>query len=137
MTDFKIGEWERHIAILGEIMLLSKLPQALSGTSFATMIGGAISGRILDFLRHSDSHERIRRTDKSYAVEGMFTLYEGMVTGAVDNAYQNEKPKLRRVRERAHVPGTISRCLKDMHRRSYSVGGFVHHRFRMLSIEPV
>jgi hypothetical protein len=117
-------------AILGENVRLPTLEKPLSGTSFAAMIGGAVAGRILDFSRHKDNRERIRRIDKLHTVEGMSAVFERMVEGAVDNGYhcmapwkilppeiKGEEPIPKRLRERAHICETISRALEDMHRR--------------------
>jgi subtilisin family serine protease len=117
-------------AILGENVGLPNMEGLLSGTSFATMIGGAVAGRILDFSRHKDNRERIRRTDKLYTVEGMSAVFERMVEGAVDNGYhciapwkilspevKDEAPTPKRLRERAYICETISRALEDMRRR--------------------
>ncbi|OQD83475.1 hypothetical protein PENANT_c016G05118 [Penicillium antarcticum] len=54
-----------NFAILGEeIQLPPNMEQRLSGTSFATMIGGALAARILDFSRQKDIRERIRKIDR-------------------------------------------------------------------------
>ncbi|KAF7502928.1 hypothetical protein GJ744_004804 [Endocarpon pusillum] len=119
-----------NFAILGENIKLPSLETLLSGTSFATMIGGAIAGRILDFSRHKDNRERIRRIDKLHTVEGMSAVFETMVESAVDNRYHcispwkilplefnGCEPTQKRLRERAHICETISRALEDMRRR--------------------
>jgi hypothetical protein len=121
----------RHsFAILGENIVLPTLSQPLSGTSFATMIGGAVAARMLDFSRHADNRVRIRRVDKLRTMEGMAAVFESMVVGVVDNGYhcmapwkllpsevRDEEPRARRGRERAHICETFSRCLENMHRR--------------------
>jgi hypothetical protein len=117
-------------AILGESVRLPKQDKLVSGTSFATMIGGALAGRILDFSRHKDNRGRIRRIDKLHTVEGMSAVFETMVGSAVDNGYhcmapwkilpsgpKGEEPGAKRLRERAHICETISRALEDMHRK--------------------
>ncbi|KAF7503457.1 hypothetical protein GJ744_003716 [Endocarpon pusillum] len=119
-----------NFAILRENIRLPSLETLLSGTSFATMIRGAIAGRILDFSRHKDNRERIRRIDKLHTVEGMSAVFETMVESAVDNRYHcmspwkilplgfnGGEPTQKRLRERAHICETISRALEDMRRR--------------------
>lgn len=117
-------------AILGENVILPKQDKVVSGTSIATMIGGALAGRILDFSRHKDNRERIRRINKLRTVEGMSAVFETMVGNAVDNGYhcmapwkifpprlKVEEPELKRSQERAYICETISRALEDMHRK--------------------
>jgi hypothetical protein len=117
-------------AILGEDVRLPNQEKLVSGTSFATMIGGAVAGRILDFSRHEDNRGRIRRVDKLHTVEGMSAVFETMVGGAVDNGYhcmapwkilppenKGEESGPKRLRERAYICETISRALEAMHKQ--------------------
>lgn len=117
-------------AILGENVKLLETDKPLSGTSYATMIGAAVAGRILDFSRQKDSRERIRLIDKIHTVEGMSAIFERMVEGAFDNGYhcmapwkllpsgvKNEDSQTQRIHERKYICETISRALEEMHRR--------------------
>jgi hypothetical protein len=116
-------------AILGCDIVLPHVAEPLSGTSYATMIGAAVAGRILDFTRHKDTCERIRRVEKLKTVEGMSAVFSRMVNGVVDNGYHcmapwkilppeipgesNQETKdEKRSRERADVCETISRALE-------------------------
>ncbi|OXV08982.1 hypothetical protein Egran_03256 [Elaphomyces granulatus] len=117
-------------AILGCDIVLPHVTEPLSGTSYATMIGAAVAGRILDFTRHRDTCERIRRLEKLKTVEGMSAVFLKMAKNAVDNGYHciapwkilppeipgesNQETKdEKRSRERADVCETISRALED------------------------
>lgn len=118
-------------AILGEEVRIPTQDKLVSGTSYATVIGGAVAARILDFARHSDNRDRIRNRDKLTKVEGMSAVFETMVGSAVDNGYHclapwkilpsqirgEEAGPKRRLRERAHICETISRALEDMYKR--------------------
>lgn len=117
-----------NFAIFGENIRLPNLEKPLSGTSFATMIRGG-GARTLDFSRHTDNRERIRRVDRLCAVEGMSAVFERILEGAIDNGYhcmapwkllppevKGEEVVPKRLRERAHICETISRALEDMHR---------------------
>lgn len=123
----------RHnFAILGENIILQDHKEPLKGTSYATMIGGAIAGRILDFSRQKHNREKIRSIHKLQTVEGMSTVFAKMAAAAVDNGYhcmapwkilplgdselENEDPTAKRLRERDYICETISRCLEEMHR---------------------
>ena len=79
-------------AILGCDIVLPHVAEPLSGTSYATMIGAAVAGRILDFTRHKDHCERIRRVEKLKTVEGMSAVFSRMVNGVVDNGYHCMAP---------------------------------------------
>jgi hypothetical protein len=117
-------------AILGENIVLPYAEKPLSGTSFATVIGAAVAGRILDFSRHKENHESIRSVEKLNTVEGMSAVFARMVKGAVDNGYHcmapwkilppgipGEGEMKKRLRERADVCETISRALEAMYGR--------------------
>jgi hypothetical protein len=121
-------------AILGCDIVLPYVAEPLSGTSYATMIGAAVAGRILDFTRHKDTCERIRRVDKLKTVEGMSAVFSRMVNGVVDNGYHcmapwkilppetlgesnRETRDEKRSRERADVCETISRALESPYGR--------------------
>lgn len=67
-----------NFAILGENIILGSSPP-LSGTSFSTVIGAALAGRILDFSRHPDTHHAIRRSGHLKRVEGMSSVFAKMV----------------------------------------------------------
>lgn len=115
-------------AVLGENIVLPYVKEPLSGTSFATMIGAALAGRILDFSRHSDNRGRIRGAEVLNTVEGMSAVFAKMARGGKDNGYDcmapwkilqhsvDEDPGKRREDERAHVCETISRALEDIYR---------------------
>ncbi|KAJ5319506.1 subtilisin-like protein [Penicillium brevicompactum] len=120
----------RHsFAILGEgIRLAQDINQSLSGTSFATMIGGALAARILDFARQKEIGKRIRQVYRLHTVEGMSAIFEKMVNGTVDNGYhcmapwkllrsevENQGSASERLLQRKYVRETISRALADMH----------------------
>jgi subtilisin family serine protease len=120
----------RSFAILGHDIVLPYVDEPLSGTSYATMIGAAVAGRILDFTRHKDNCVRIRRVEKLNTVEGMSAVFSEMVNGAVDNGYHcmapwkilppevpGENPESKRSRERAYICETISRALEAQYRR--------------------
>jgi hypothetical protein len=124
-----LSEARYSFAILGENITIHSQEKPLSGTSFATMIGAAIAGRILDFSRHKDNRGRIRRIEKLLTVEGMSAVFNEMTRGAVDNGYscispwkilpdeiRGEDSKAKRLRERDHICETISRALERMHR---------------------
>jgi subtilisin family serine protease len=117
-------------AILGEEVKIPKQEKLVSGTSYATVIGGALAARILDFAQHKDNRGRIRRADKLKTVEGMSAVFETMVGNAVDNGYHclapwkilpdeitGEDTEPMRLRGRAYICETISRALEEMHRR--------------------
>jgi hypothetical protein len=117
-------------AILGEEVKIPKQENLVSGTSYATVIGGAVAARILDFARHTDNRGRIRKAEKLKTVEGMSAVFETMVGSAVDNGYhclapwkilpneiRGETSGPKRLRDRAAICETISRALADMHRR--------------------
>jgi hypothetical protein len=77
-----------NFAILGEdIQLPPNMEQRLSGTSFATMIGGALAARIIDFSRQKDIRKRIRKIDRLHEVGRMSAIFDKMVNNAVDNNY--------------------------------------------------
>jgi subtilisin family serine protease len=114
-------------AILGENIVLPYVKEPLSGTSFATMIGAALAGRILDFSRQSDNRGRIRNAEVLNTVEGMSAVFAKMAPGGKDNGYDcmapwkilhsvDEDLGKRRKDERAHVCETISRALEDIYR---------------------
>ncbi|KIM96504.1 hypothetical protein OIDMADRAFT_170237 [Oidiodendron maius Zn] len=115
-------------AVLGENIVLPYVKEPLSGTSFATMIGAALAGRILDFSRQSDNRGRIRSAEVLNTVEGMSAVFAKMAPGGKDNGYDcmapwkilhhsvDEDPGKRRKDERAHVCETISRALEDIYR---------------------
>lgn len=117
----------RSFAILGENIVLPYVKEPLSGTSFATMIGAALAGRILDFSRQSDNRGRIRNAEVLKTVEGMSAVFAKMAPGGKDNGYDcmapwkilhrlDEDLGKRRKDERAHVCETISRALEDMYK---------------------
>lgn len=114
-------------AVFGEKVFVPPINELLSGTSYATMIGAAIAGRILDFSRHSDVWDKIRNIDCLNRVEGMSAVFAIMANGAVDNMYHcitpwkilppevaDENPEAKRVRERNYVRETISRALEGV-----------------------
>ncbi|KAK1704940.1 hypothetical protein BDP67DRAFT_478738 [Colletotrichum lupini] len=72
-------------AILGEGITLGSDPP-LSGTSFSTVIGAALAGRIIDFSRHYDTRSQIRRPEHLKRVEGMASVFAKMAR--LDNGYQ-------------------------------------------------
>ncbi|KXH67322.1 extracellular alkaline serine protease [Colletotrichum salicis] len=72
-------------AILGEGITLGGDPP-LSGTSFSTVIGAALAGRIIDFSRHHDTRSQIRRSEHLKRVEGMASVFAKMAR--MDNGYR-------------------------------------------------
>lgn len=116
-----------NFAILGHDIKISEQERPLSGTSFSTMIGGAVAARILDFARHKDNRETIRQIDRLHTVEGMSAVFDKMVKGGVDNGYHcmapwkmlpilnTEEPRERRLRGREYIRETISRALEGMY----------------------
>jgi hypothetical protein len=117
-----------NFAILGENIVLPYVKEPLSGTSFATMIGAALAGRILDFSRHSDNRGRMRSAEVLSTVEGMSAVFAKMAQGGKDNGYDcmapwkiiqhsaDEDPGKKRKDERAHICDTISRALEDAYK---------------------
>ncbi|KAL6832171.1 hypothetical protein V8C40DRAFT_238029 [Trichoderma camerunense] len=113
-------------AVFGENVVIPRVDKPLSGTSYATMIGAAIAGRILDFSRHSDVV--IREVAYLNTVEGMSAVFAKMARSAVDNGYHCIAPwkilpfktsdgdeEMKRSDERKYVSETISRALENMY----------------------
>jgi hypothetical protein len=135
-SPFNPSPIAKSFAFLGEKVTLpwhyhGGKQKAKSGTSYATMIGGAITGRILDFSRHKDIRGGVREIHKLRTVEGMSAVYEKMVQG-IDNGYRcmapcrllshpyrREEPKVRRREERVHICETISRAVEELWVKQY------------------
>ncbi|KAF7530971.1 hypothetical protein G7054_g9332 [Neopestalotiopsis clavispora] len=110
-------------AILGENIVLHPNEPSLSGTSFSTIIAGALASRLLDFSRQRDVREKIRYCERLDTVEGMSAVFSAMVKGAVDNGYHciapwkilpdipEPEPARRRHEQRMYIVETISRAL--------------------------
>lgn len=116
-----------NFAVLGENVVLPWIDEPLSGTSYATMIGAAIAGRILDFSRHSDVRSKIRDVEKLNTVGGMSAVFAEM-SSEPDNGYRCITPwkilpreasdkdvVMDRLEERRYVCETISRALENMY----------------------
>ncbi|KAH0436513.1 hypothetical protein CcaCcLH18_04319 [Colletotrichum camelliae] len=65
-----------NFAILGENIVLGD-DRPVSGTSFSTVLGAGLAGRIIDFSRQSDSNIAIKSPANLLKVEGM-TMYWAM-----------------------------------------------------------
>ncbi|KAF9880591.1 putative extracellular alkaline serine protease protein [Colletotrichum karsti] len=72
-------------AILGENITLGN-SAPLSGTSFSAVIAAALAGRIIDFSRHPDTRDLIRRPGHLKRVEGMASVFGKMAR--TDNSYR-------------------------------------------------
>ncbi|KAL2878494.1 hypothetical protein SGCOL_006204 [Colletotrichum sp. CLE4] len=66
-----------NFAILGEGIAL-KNQSPLSGTSFSTVVGAALAGRIIDFSRHPDTRNRMRGLNHIKKVVGMSSVFQRM-----------------------------------------------------------
>ncbi|ETS79009.1 hypothetical protein PFICI_08862 [Pestalotiopsis fici W106-1] len=117
----------RHsFAILGENIVLHPNEPSLSGTSFSTIIAGALAARLLDFSRQRGIREQIRHRDRMETVEGMSAVFSAMVM-AVDNRYHcmtpwkilpnisEPEPTRRRHKRRDYIGETISRALDNLY----------------------
>lgn len=111
-------------------------PKVFSGTSFATIIGGALAGSIIDFSRHTDGRKNIRRGQSITTVAGMSAIFAKMATEdgryhclvpwrLLRSSEQDEDDgdggevgmdrKARREAERRYICETISRALEGMY----------------------
>ncbi|KAK2607731.1 hypothetical protein N8I77_006389 [Diaporthe amygdali] len=101
-------------AVLGENIALAPYnmhpDKTLSGTSYATMIGGALAGRILDFSRHKDTRDKIRHAEYLKTVEAPWKI----LPPEKDDDDETDTG-LKRKDERKYVCETISRALEDIH----------------------
>jgi hypothetical protein len=114
-------------AILGEHIVLNPNEPELTGTSFSTIIAGALAARLLDFSRQQGVREKIRHRDRLDTVEGMSEVFSAMVKGAVDNGYHCIAPwkilpstaelesARRRHEQRMYISETISRALDNLY----------------------
>jgi hypothetical protein len=73
-----------NLALLGEGIKIDPNDEPVSGTSFSTIIAGAIAAHILDFSNHEDVRDKI--TDVRYLreVEGMTSVFASMRSVQVD-----------------------------------------------------
>ncbi|KAJ0284453.1 hypothetical protein CBS470a_006835 [Colletotrichum nupharicola] len=73
----------RHsFAILGEDIELPSMGgiMSLSGTSYSTMIGAAVAGLVLEFVRHPDTQGQIESGMRLRTVAGMSAVFSEMAT---------------------------------------------------------
>ncbi|KAF3000401.1 hypothetical protein E8E14_001268 [Neopestalotiopsis sp. 37M] len=114
-------------AILGENIVLHPNEPSLTGTSFSTIIAGALAGRLLDFSRQQNISDQIRHHERLDTVEGMSAVLSAMVKGAIDNGYHciapwkilpdivEPEPTRRRHEQRMYIRETISRALDSLY----------------------
>lgn len=67
-----------NLAILGEHIDLGGGARPLSGTSFSTVVGAAVAGRLVDFARHPDVRAKLREPGNLTRVEGMSSVFRSM-----------------------------------------------------------
>lgn len=120
-------EAKNSFAILGEHISLHG-QKSQSGTSWATVIGAAVTSRILDFSRQDGIRGMIQMAHKLRTVEGMSAVFKKMAGGAVDNGLycispwkllppevEGEDAKERRSRARRHICDEISAAVTQMY----------------------
>jgi len=67
-----------NFALLGEGIVLGPGEQPIRGTSFSTIIAGAIAAHIIDFSNHSDTKDHIRDVWYLREVAGMTSVFASM-----------------------------------------------------------
>lgn len=73
---------KHSFAILGENIELHGTDgiRSISGTSYSAMIGAAVAGLFLEFVRHPDTQGRIEHASRLSTVAGMSAVFNEMAT---------------------------------------------------------
>jgi hypothetical protein len=67
-----------NLALLGEGIKIDPQDQPIRGTSFSTIIAGAIAAHIIDFSNHQDTRDEILDVWYLREVEGMTSVFASM-----------------------------------------------------------
>lgn len=117
-----------NFALLGEGIRISPKDPPIGGTSFSTIIAGAIAAHILDFTNHSDMKNKIQYIRYIREVEGMTSVFASM-TAVRKNGYHVIQPwklmenaqgiKSDKEDRREDIRRKISEALSKRDRRRY------------------
>lgn len=117
-----------NFALLGEGIRINPGDPPIGGTSYSTIIAGAIAAHILDFVNHSDVKNKIRDVRYLREVEGMASVFASM-TAVKKNGYDIIQPwklmehdqgiKSIREEQREDIRRSISEALWKRDRRRY------------------
>lgn len=119
-----------NFALLGEDIQISPNEKPVRGTSFSTIIAGAIAAQILDFSNHDDVRDQI--TDIRYLreVEGMTSVFASMLSVKTDGYFVLEPWKLQghsrrenlgKMETRKKICGKLSDALASRFSRNYNL----------------
>lgn len=75
-----------NLALLGEDIEISPNEKTVRGSSFSTIIAGAIAAHILDFSNHDDVRDQIKDAKSLREVDGMTSVFVSMQS-AKSNGY--------------------------------------------------
>jgi hypothetical protein len=117
-----------NLSLLGEGIRIDPQDQPIRGTSFSTIIAGAIAAHIIDFSNHPDTKDKIRDVWFLREVEGMASVFASMIV-VKKNGYHILEPwklmkhyqtmALDRERLRQEICRNISKALVDRNARQY------------------
>lgn len=117
-----------NLALLGEGIKIDPQDQPIRGTSFSTIIAGAIAAHIIDFSNHSDTKDKIRDVWYLREVEGMTSVFASMRAVKKSEYHILEPWKLKkhyqtkaldREELRQEICRNISKALGDRNARQY------------------
>jgi hypothetical protein len=117
-----------NLALLGEGIRIDPKDQPIRGTSYSTIIAGAIAAYIMDFANHPDTEGKIRDVWYLREVEGMTSVFASM-SATKKNGYDILEPwklikhyqnrALSKTELRQEICRNISRALGDRNSRRY------------------
>ncbi|KAH8721548.1 hypothetical protein GQ44DRAFT_687256 [Phaeosphaeriaceae sp. PMI808] len=121
-----------NLALLGEGIEIDPNSDPVRGTSFSTIIAGAIAAHILDFSNHEDVRGQITHVKYLREVEGMTSVFASMGSAEV-NGYQvlepwtlkahNRPEELDRKELRQEICRKLSDALASRDSRKYGLRG--------------